>query len=142
MKDDTHSPISAGESAADYFESNKTAAALLRDSETAYVHNDGPPPVDLRALPRENWGTVLQRHVTLPEGVRAFLDGHDGSPLASSVVHALEETVESYHGVTAPWCILSSPAIQSSGRAWRYVPEAAPYLTGFVLMKEDGSFAP
>jgi hypothetical protein len=119
-----------------YLLSNKTAAAELRDAERDLVAHAGPAPVNLRSVPRERWTEYEDWQLTLPDGVQKFLDGHDGTPLTRELVHSLEEAVENHHGITAPWHVSMTLALQA-GRAWTYLPEAAPYLTGFVLGKDE-----
>ena len=117
----------------DYFETNKTVSARLKECEEQTVREQGPPPVDLRAIPRERWDEYLHFHVTLPPAVAAVLDGN---PIPGDQVGAFELAVEAFHGVTSPYYISMCPVLQSYGRTWRYVPEAGAFRTGFSLQKE------
>ncbi len=121
--------------AAEILESNKRPAALIRDAEQAIAARQGPLPLDLRALPQEQW--TEDAEVALPPDVQAFLAGHDGTPLPVETVHALEIAVEKYHGVAEPWGIAAGPLLQQTGRGWRYIAGTAPYLTGFHLVRID-----
>ena len=116
----------------DHFESNKTAAALARESERELAANP-ILPVDLRTIPREQWDSCLDHELVLPP---RLLDGFDPGPLPRESVGALEEAVEKFHGITAPYYARISFDLVETGRAWKYVAEAAPYLTGFTLEKE------
>jgi hypothetical protein len=112
---------------------NKTAAAHLRDDELAIVA-DQIRPIDLRSIPRERWHEFVNFHLTLPEHL---LDAIGGGPVDPKLVPALEEAVERFHGITAPYFVIATFAIQDFGRGWCFVPEAAEFMTGFLLDKED-----
>lgn len=118
----------------DYFESNKTAGALARDSEREIVSR-GDQPLDLRTVPSERWDACLHQELALPP---RLLDGFDPGPIPNDLVPALEEAVEKFHGITPPYYAAMSVTLQRTGRAWKYVPEAAPLLTGFTFGREDG----
>jgi hypothetical protein len=51
-------------------------------------------------------------------------------------VHALEEAVEQFHGITSPWHVTTTGRLQRIGRGWQFIPEAALFLTGFLLGKD------
>lgn len=99
-----------------FLESNQSGAALLRDHERM-VAFDKTMPVDLRLIHAGQWDEFLDRDVTIPAEVRAFLAGHDGKPMETETVHALEMAVERFHGVQPPFHITTSPELQSSGVA-------------------------
>jgi hypothetical protein len=114
-------------------DNNKTTAAHLRDDELAIVA-DKIRPIDLRSIPRERWDEFVNFHLTLPEHL---LDAIGGGPVDPKLVPALEEAVERFHGITAPYFVIATFEIQQLGRSWRFVPEAAEFMTGFLLDKED-----
>lgn len=116
----------------DYFENNRTTAALTRDAETEIVSH-GPRPVNLRTIPRERWDEYLSFHLTVPPAVLTTLDGE---PIPPGQLDAYEDAVAHWHGITAPYYVSTSFALRSLGRPWRYVPEAAEFLTGFTLCKD------
>jgi hypothetical protein len=125
----------------DMFESNKNAAALLRDSE-ADLARRRIPLLDLRTVPREQWDSHLSRELLMPPGVARYLAGEltdtpPAFPLTTEQVHAMEEAVEQFHGITEPYYAAMNLGLSHSGRAWSYVPEAAPYLSGFHFDKEE-----
>ncbi|MEA3212445.1 MAG: hypothetical protein QOE70_5502 [Chthoniobacter sp.] len=117
----------------DYFETNKSGAALARESEEEIVREGGPGPVDLREIPRERWDEFIHYQVTLPPSVAAMLDGE---PIPGDQVDAFELAVEAFHSVASPYYIAMCPILQTRGRPWAYVPAVAPYVTGFRLLKE------
>jgi hypothetical protein len=115
------------------FEDNRTVAAQLRDEELAIVA-EKIRPIDLRTIPREQWDKYLDFQLTVPEHL---LDAVEGGPLDADTLRALDEAVERFHGITAPYYVTTTASLQHQGRGWSYVPEAAEFLTGFVLDKED-----
>lgn len=124
-----------------FLESNLTNAALLRDAEREIAAR-AVPPLDLRGIPRAEWTRHLHAQLAIPEGIRRYLAGEltgapPSFPLDRATVHAMERQVEEWHGITAPWHVAMELPVSQHGRAWRHVPEAAPYLTGFVLGKDE-----
>lgn len=117
----------------DYFETNKTVSARVRQIEEEIVREKGPGPVDLREIPRERWDEFLNYQVTLPPAVAAVLDGN---PIPGDQVDAFELAVEAFHGVSSPYYVAMGSHLRIYGRPWCYVPAVAPYVTGFRLMKE------
>ncbi|MGB8170965.1 MAG: hypothetical protein WCF18_25910 [Chthoniobacteraceae bacterium] len=120
----------------DYFETNKTMAALLREAEQEIVDAGGPLPVDLRNVPRDRWDEFISFHVTLPAAVGATIT--EGEAIPPDQLDAYEDAVAKFHGVTEPYYINLSESLRDYGRAWKYVKEAAKFLTGFRLGKDDG----
>jgi hypothetical protein len=130
----------AAKTARDMFESNRSAAAMLRDSE-AGIARRAVSLLDLRTVPREEWDRHLNRDLLVPEGITRYLAGEltdkpPAFPLTGEETDGMGATVERFHGITAPYFVNVSLSIQHDGRAWAYVPEAAPYLSGFYLDKE------
>jgi hypothetical protein len=122
---------------------NKSAAALLRDSELDIARRK-QPPVDLRTVPLEQWDNYLEHDVVMPSELRHFLDLREYEnihatkefvSLDEKAVHGFEEWTEKFHGVKPPYHIYMSITLQQTGRPWKYVPEAGAYLTGFILGK-------
>lgn len=120
--------------AREFFETNKTAAAGVRDDEEEMATTKILPS-DLRTVPRENWGEHENSFIALPPDVAAFLANREIAPLTKEEVQGMEITVETYHGVSFPWCIVCC-LDPHTGRSWRYCKEAAPYKTGFILIKD------
>ncbi len=119
----------------DLFFSNKSLAALARDAE-AESAKCGPAPVDLRAIPREEWNKWLNCDVTLPPTVGAYLAAHPkGQPPTSDEVQNLECVVEEWHGVSSPFYVSMSLTLQAVDKPWQYV--ETENLTGFALGKEE-----
>ena len=113
-------------------DSNKSFGAQARDFERALVR-ERIEPVDLRTITHAQWASFENRHLVLPPGVKAFLDGHDGTPLSSETVHGLVEAIEAFHGVAPPFTVFMELHTQQTGRGWVHEPDAAPFLTGFLL---------
>lgn len=127
--------------AQDILESNRTVSALARDAEREAVRR-AIPPVDLRTVPRDQWEPLLGRDLALPDAVARFLAGELTDvpitvPLPREQIHAMEEAVEKFHGITAPYHAAMSLAVQRTGRAWRHEPELARTATGFLLGRDD-----
>ena len=118
-------------------ETNQTNAALLRDTEREIAQR-AEPPVDLRSVPREQWDRFLDWDVTLPAIVKVFLERKErlSESFTRAEVHAIEEATELHHAIEEPYHVTMSPTLQTTGRAWAYVWETEPYLTGLVLGKK------
>ncbi|MEA3207849.1 MAG: hypothetical protein QOE70_906 [Chthoniobacter sp.] len=114
-------------------ESNKTAAAQLRDGEIERLRAGGPAPIDLRSVPSEQWEQLLLHHVTVPPEIGASIDAQ---PIPPELVPSYEEAMERYHGVTPPYFLTMTPTLRRIGRAWAFVPELAPLVSGFILERE------
>ncbi len=112
---------------------NKSAAALLRDSELD-ISRRKQPPVDLKTVPLEQWDNYLEHDVTLPEPIAHLLKSMPVAP-NPTIVHQIEQTVEEFHNVKPPYHIYMSITLQQTRRPWKYVPEAGAYLTGLILGK-------
>lgn len=111
--------------------SNLSAAALVREHE-AWLARVQRPLVDLRSIPREQWPDYYGRDVTLPPDIEKYLAGREPGSMSKEEVEGLEDQVMTYHGVELPFYIqLSRDDWEKYGHAWHYVPEAAPYLSGF-----------
>jgi hypothetical protein len=110
--------------------SNLSAAALWREHEERLAV-EKTPLVDLRSIPREQWPEYYGRHVTIPADIQKYLDGREPGPMTKEEVQNMEIAVERYHGVTEPCYVSMGPNLQTEGKAWSYVAEAAPYLSGF-----------
>lgn len=124
----------------DMFESNRSASAMLRDGEAESARR-ASPLLDLRTIPREQWDKHLNSELVLPPGIARFLAGDltdtpPAFPLTTQQVHAMEEAVERFHGIAAPYYAAMSIRLQQTGRAWAYVPEIAPFVSGFCFGKE------
>lgn len=116
---------------------NKSAAALLRDSELNVVAT-GLRPVDLRTIPLEQWDNHIGRDVTLPAIIKDWLTQRPSVPIDECFVHQAEDfTASFYHGVKPPYYIWMSITLQQTGRPWAYVPEAGAFMTGMVLGKDE-----
>ena len=105
---------------------------MVRDDELEAV-NKAEAPVNLREVPMDQWDRYVQRDVTLPPDVANYLDGRELRPLTKSEIDGLENQIAKFHNVQPPYCIVCSLELQRTGRAWLYVPEVAPYVTGFYL---------
>jgi hypothetical protein len=125
---------------------NKSAGALLRESELELV-NRAEKPLNLKTLITSRLENYIGRDVTIPDEVAEYVktwgpvkEGED----RTQIIHALEETVEKFHGVKPPFYIYMSITLQQTGRPWAYVPEAGKLMTGFVLGKinPDGGLRP
>lgn len=116
--------------------SNRSLSAMVRDDELAAA-NAAVAPVDLRAIPHERWNEYRERDVTLPPAVLSYLNGSENRRLTEDETNGLIDQVSAFHGVKSPWYIVASPTLRRTGRAWSYVPELAPFVTGFFLEKED-----
>jgi hypothetical protein len=112
---------------------NKSAAAHLRDEELAFVA-EKIRPIDLRAVPRERWDEYVNFHLALPDHL---LDAIEGGPVDPELLPTLEQAVEKHHGITAPYHVTTTFTLRDFGRGWHFVPEAAEFMTGFLLDKED-----
>jgi len=112
---------------------NKTAGALLRDSELDVVAT-GLRPVDLRTI--EQWDNYIGRDVTLPPIIKDWLAQRPPVPIDEIFVHQAEDFTTWFHGVKPPYYITMSITLQQTGRPWAYVPEAGQYLTGLTLGKQ------
>lgn len=119
----------------DFLESNHSAAAMLRDSE-AEIARLAVPLLDLRTVPREQWDALIDRELTLPPGVSAYLSKAD-FPLPTEHADAMTDSVARFHGITAPYYVDMSTRFQKTGRAWAHVAEAAPFVSGFYFSKEQ-----
>src|SRR6266478_5701486 len=113
--------------AAEFFETNKSAAAQVRDAEQETVDEGGPHPVDLRSIPREKWDEFVNYQLVIPPDVAKSIEGE--APYDRQTVAAIEQAVEKWHGITPPFFAVMDVGMQQLGRGWKYVPEAAPYLT-------------
>jgi hypothetical protein len=116
---------------------NKTNAALLRDSEQQIVRAK-IRPINLRKVPVEKWDRYLEHDVTLPRKLQNWLD-EDAAfefPLSKKQIHEIEEDIEKYHGVRPPFYIYMSLTLQQTGQPWVYVKKAGQYLTGLTLSKK------
>jgi hypothetical protein len=113
-------------------QSNRPFSAVVRDDELGAV-NKAEAPADLRGVPIDQWDCYVQRDVTLPPDVANYLDGRELRPLTKSEIDRLENQIAKFHNVQPPYCIVCSLELQRTGRAWLYVPEVAPYVTGFYL---------
>jgi hypothetical protein len=116
--------------------SNRSLSAMVRDDELAAA-NAAVPPTDLRAIPRDRWNEYRERDVTLPPAVLSYLAGAENRRLTEAETNGLIDQVAAFHDVESPWYIAASPTLRRTGRAWSYVPEIAPFVTGFYLEKED-----
>jgi hypothetical protein len=115
---------------------NKTNAALLRDSEQEIVRAK-IRPINLRKVPLEKWDRYLEHDVTLPRKLQNWFD-EDAAfefPLSKKQIHEIEEDIEKYHGVQPPYYIGMSLTLQLTGRPWAYVEGAGKCLTGLTLEK-------
>ncbi|MEA3210964.1 MAG: hypothetical protein QOE70_4021 [Chthoniobacter sp.] len=115
--------------------SNRTIAAHARDSER-FVIAKRVTPIDLRSLPRDRWDEFIDFHLTLPP---RLLDGFDPGPLPADSIEALEDAVARFHGITEPYFVAIDTQLEKTGRAWRYEPDAAAFLTGFRLDRDGDS---
>jgi hypothetical protein len=115
--------------------SNRGFTALAHETERIMIER-ARPPVDLRKLPRDQWDELCRRDVTLSDAIRKFTDGHDGA-YTETEVQSLTDALETYHGVREPFYIAMRVPMQQTGRAWIFEEAAAPFLTGFVLEKEE-----
>ena len=109
--------------------SNRSFASHARDLERELAAHP-VPPVDLRTISRAEWGRWVNFHLTLPP---RLLDGFDPGPIPRDSVAPLEDAVARFHGVTEPYNVQMCPVLESTGRAWKHVPEAGASLTGFFL---------
>lgn len=82
----------------------------------------------------------LDHDIALAPTVREYLATRkpfaDVGPFAEAEVHALEVSMELYHGVEEPYYIHMSLALQQLGRPWQFEETAGQFLTGFTLGKE------
>jgi hypothetical protein len=113
-------------------QSNRHFSAMVRDDELEAV-NKAEVPADLRGVPIDQWDRYVQRDVMLPPDVANYLDVRELRPLTKSEIDGLENQIAKFHNVQPPYCIVCSLELQRTGRAWLYVPEVAPYVTGFYL---------
>ena len=113
---------------------NRKFASLVRDDELECIRR-GIRPVDLRAIPPEDWKNVIYHDLILPPAVAAYLDDRD-TPLVGEEADLVADQVAAFHGLKEPWYVEVSSAREASGRAWNFLPEAAEFLTGFRLMHE------
>lgn len=121
----------------DYLESNRSAAALWQEHEQKLA-GERTPLVDLRTTPKEKWPEFYGRDVTLPPEVQKYLEGRERGPMSKEEIDGLEDAVARYHGVSAPHYIdMSEAHWEKFGHAWRYVPEAGPYMSGFEFNSAD-----
>ena len=129
----------AQKAASDSFETNRSTSALLRDSE-ANLAKRAVPLIDLRTVPREQWDRLLDRHLVVPPTIASLLAGElmDGPPVLDvSRFHAIEEAVEKFYGITEPYYVTMDSNLITTGKAWTYVPEVAPYVSGFIFGKDE-----
>jgi hypothetical protein len=105
---------------------------MVRDDELEAV-NKAEAPANLREVPIDQWDRYVQSDVTLPPDVVNYLDGREPRPLSEPEIDDLEDQIAKFHNVQPPYCIVCSLEFQRTGRAWLYVPEVAPYVTGFYL---------
>lgn len=121
---------------------NKKNAALLRESEREIVRHK-IKPVDLREIQVAEWDKYLNRDVTLPPDVEAYLkaDYTQTHALTEKEIHAIEVAVENYHGVPplSDYAITMSMVMQETGKPWKYERGAGKYLTGLTLIKAGPS---
>jgi len=121
--------------ARDFFETNRTMAAQVRDNERQIAARR-EPPVNLAAVPRDQWDRCVNFEVLPPEAIAKYLKDRPELPFPTEEIHALEDEIERAYGVSAPFGIAMTLRYQRTGRTWSYAPEAAPYLTGFYLLKD------
>ena len=116
--------------------SNLTGAALWKEHEERLAL-DKPPLVDLRTIPREQWLEYFGRDVMPSPEIQKYLDGREPGPLSQDEVQMLEIAMEKFHGITEPFYITMGIDLQTTGRTWTFIPEAAPYMSGFEFQIED-----
>ena len=83
----------------------QTRAALIAsgiDPDAA----ESRTPVDLRAVPREEWTAYLGHPVAFPPDVEAYLSGTDRARLSHSEIDNIEIAMDRHYG-TAPDFTLS-----------------------------------
>ena len=119
---------------ADYFESNKNPAALVRDIELE-IAAKGPAPVDLRTIPKEEWSRYLNYKLTLPPMIARYLAGREAGPIAEGEEESLCNAVSQWHDVRAPWYVNMDDSMREHGRGWSYVESLM--FTGFSLRKDE-----
>jgi len=112
--------------------SNPTGAALVKEHEERLAA-EKRPLADLRSIPRERWAEFYGRDVVLPPDIQKYLEGRQPGAMTYDEVHAPEIAVGRYHGVTEPYYVSMTPHRQTDGRDWCYVPDAAPYMSGFRI---------
>jgi len=116
------------------FLSNRTSSAELHDCEV-YLVAHPIPLLDLRTVPREEWDAYLDRHLLMPPAIASFFADSPPLPLPTEQADAIAQAVEDFHGITAPYYADMSTRLQTEGRAWGFVPEVAPYVSGFYFGK-------
>jgi hypothetical protein len=124
----------AQKAAQDMLESNRTLSAMVRDDEAELVRLP-IPLLDLQTVPREQWDAMLDRDLMVPPAISSLLS--DATyPLSGEQADAFATGIETFYGITPPYYVHVSIRLQQTGRAWAFVPEAAPYLSGFSFNKE------
>jgi hypothetical protein len=115
-------------------ETNRTAAAELRESEAELVRRP-IPLLDLRTVPRERWDSMLDRELVVPPTIASLLPDVE-YPISGEQADAFADGIAMFYGIAPPYYVEMSIRFQQTGRAWAYVPEAAPYVSGFYFSKE------
>lgn len=66
------------------------------------------PPVDLRAIPREEWDRAVSFSVALPEPIAKYLAGHPkGTPLSVEESEQISDALEKFYDITAPYFVVT-----------------------------------
>lgn len=124
----------AEKAARDLLESNLSTSAMVRNDEMELVRRP-IPLLDLRTVPREQWDGVLDRELVVPPTIASVLPDAD-YPLSGEQADAFADGVAKFYGIETPYYVALSIQLQQTGKTWLYVPEAAPYVSGFYFSKE------
>ena len=81
-------------------------------SPDAYFEREGSlDEIHLRNMPKEDWKAYVMVPVTLPPGLRKYLDSDPEHQFSQEEVDAIEAGVERFHGVVAPYGISFEPQV-------------------------------
>lgn len=121
---------------------NKPLAGLIRDGELDLATKYKIAPIDLAQIPSQDRHLYDSHAVVLPEKIAQYLESCT-FPLSQDEREMLEIAIEKHYNlapfddddssVTECEWIEMDAHFQETGRTYQYVPECAPYKTGFTF---------
>ena len=82
---------------------------VLRSEVNAYAKENGwdsVAPLDLSKVPREQWDDCIAFPLAWPPNIQLYMDATKGDVITTSEIDSIEESMDAFYGVTAPYTIL------------------------------------